>query len=119
MKDLFENEGYIPGYSPKDKLERERRENENHVQSPKSDVVQASNAAGGVLDSLSGKEQGKRLLRLLSNGTHYSVVDISDQIRIADPRAVIRSLRKAGCEILDEWCVTDDGHRYKRYWLKR
>lgn len=69
-----------------------------------------------ALALLDGKEQARRVFNLLSFGKR-SVVDITLQLRIADPRAVIRQIRDVGITVQDEWCTTEDGKRYKRYWV--
>lgn len=69
-----------------------------------------------ALALLDGKEQARRVFNLLSFGKR-SVVDITLQLRIADPRAVIRQIRDVGITVKDEWCTTEGGKRYKRYWV--
>lgn len=69
-----------------------------------------------ALALLDGKEQARRVFNLLSLGKR-SVVDITLQLRIADPRAVIRQIRDVGITVKDEWCTTEGGKRYKRYWV--
>lgn len=69
-----------------------------------------------ALALLDGKEQARRVFNLLSIGKR-SVVDITLQLRIADPRAVIRQIRDVGITVRDEWCTTEGGKRYKRYWV--
>lgn len=110
-KDLFENEGYILGYSPRDRQIREERE---------SIIKQASTVEvprNGVIIGRNPKDQTERLYRLLSDGDKHSTVDITDSIRVADPRAVIRELRKKGVVVCDDWCKAN-GKRFKRYWIK-
>lgn len=109
-KDIFENEGYIPGYSPRDRKIREERENA---------IIQASTVEvpyNGANIGRNPKEQAERLYRLLADGDKHTTVDITDKIRIADPRAVIRELRKKGVIVCDEWCKAN-GKRFKRYWI--
>jgi hypothetical protein len=105
-RDLFENEGYIQGYSPRDRQMQEER----------AATVEISR--NGVVIGRNPKEQMERLYRLLSDGNKHSTVDITDSIRIADPRAVIRELRKKGIVVCDEWCKAN-GKRFKRYWIIR
>jgi len=110
-KDLFENEGYILGYSPRDRQIRKEQE---------SIIKQASTVEvprNGVIIGRNPKEQTERLYRLLSDGNKHSTVDITDSIRVADPRAVIRELRKKGVVVCDDWCKAN-GKRFKRYWIK-
>lgn len=48
--------------------------------------------------------QARRVFDVLSTGIKKSVVDLTLQLRIADPRAVIRQIRDAGINVQDEWC---------------
>ena len=119
--ELFENEGYIMGFSPRDKAIREARELEEakkrastYQNEPQTD----RNARGGIVGQLQGNEQAARLYRLLSNGRKFGVIDIMEQMRIADPRAVVRTLRKMGVEVCGEWRKAN-GKRYKVYWIRR
>ena len=110
-RDLLENEGFLPGYSPRDRQLREDRDKA---------VKQASAAihpCNDVITDRKTKEQAESLYRLLSDGNKHSTVDITDSIRIADPRAVIRELRKKGIVVCDEWCKAN-GKRFKRYWIR-
>ncbi len=66
---------------------------------------------------LAGKEQARRVFDVLSTGIKKSVVDLTLQLRIADPRAVIRQIRDAGINVQDEWCKAN-GKKYKRYWVQ-
>lgn len=66
---------------------------------------------------LAGKEQARRVFDVLSTGIKKSVVDLTLQLRIADPRAVIRQIRDAGISVQDEWCKSN-GKKYKRYWVQ-
>lgn len=60
-----------------------------------------------------------RVLNLLSDGKHYSVIEIANTLFIGDPRSLIRDLRKDGIVVKDEWITTRDGKgRYKRYWVE-
>lgn len=123
--ELFENEGYIPGLSPRDKQIREERERAEVLASLSKTGRETYTSAPGapkvssdMVAHFDGDEQAARLYRLLSNGGRYGVIDISDMMRIADPRGVISHLRKKGVEVCDEWCKAN-GKRYKRYWIKR
>ena len=91
------------GFSPRDKAIREARELEEakkrastYQNEPQTD----RNARGGIVGQLQGNEQAARLYRLLSNGRKFGVIDIMEQMRIADPRAVVRTLRKMGVEAI-------------------
>jgi|GEM_PF-1993838 hypothetical protein len=110
-KDLFENEGYILGYSPRDRQIREERE----TVTKRASAIEVPH--NGVVIGRNPKEQTERLYRLLSDGDKHTTVDITDNVRIADPRAVIRELRKKGIAVCDEWCKAN-GKRFKRYWIR-
>lgn len=114
--ELFENEGYLQGYSPKGKKEREVR---RRAHQPISEPQQAEIASGGVIPCRTGSEQAERLFRLLSDGRRYSVVDITKRLNIGDPRLVIRDLRKAGIKVCDVWEQSPGGNRYKSYWIRK
>lgn len=60
----------------------------------------------------------QRLLQILFAGKN-SVADICRKTGYSDPRGHIRALRNSGVKILDEWCKTADGVRYKVYWISR
>ena len=60
-----------------------------------------------------------RLYSALRQRAGSSTVDLVRTLRIADPRATIRDLRKAGIAIGDVWCRTPEGLRYKRYFLRK
>ncbi|MBP7004796.1 MAG: hypothetical protein KBB03_05065 [Tidjanibacter sp.] len=60
----------------------------------------------------------RRVLQLLNTGGHYSAADISIHLHVCDPRSIIRSLRKKGIGIADYWVPTEDGHRFKRYFIR-
>ena len=61
--------------------------------------------------------QERKLLNLLKEGNKYSVTDISQRLRLSDPRSVIRYLRNKGIPVQDVWRKTEDGKRYKVYFL--
>lgn len=63
--------------------------------------------------------QQKRLFDTLLRGGHYSVADIAIIIGQSDPRGHISRIRRKGLTILDEWCETEHGDRYKRYFLPK
>ena len=114
---FFENQGYIPGYSPKDKEQREQHDNAGY--SAEKLPVRALNSPGGVVVCRTGSEQAQRLIRLLSDGYSHSVVDIQRKLNIGDPRSVIRDIRNAGIEVCDRYEMSQGGNRYKLYWIKK
>lgn len=58
-----------------------------------------------------------RVYGLLCTG-QYSVIQITKILHIADPRSVIRDLRKSGVNVSDVWRKTKQGARYKLYFIK-
>lgn len=119
--ELFENEGYIMGFSPRDKAireERERREVQERASTTQKRPQAAANPVGGIVAHFDTNDQAERLYRLLSSGGKYGSTDITDRLRLADPRSVVRRLRKMGVEVCDEWRKAN-GKRYKVYWIKR
>lgn len=119
--ELFENEGYIMGFSPRDKAIREeielaeaRKRASTYQEKPQT----VSNASGGIVAHFGNNDQAERLYRLLSYGGKYGVIDIIDRMRIADPRSVVRALRNMGVKVCDEWRKAN-GKRYKVYWIER
>lgn len=54
---------------------------------------------------------------LLEKGA-FSTVEISRQLRIADPRSSIRVLRSLGVPVQDYWIINSEGVRYKKYFIK-
>lgn len=65
------------------------------------------------------KYRRHRLLLALLRGNRLTTLEMSDKFSICDPRSEIRSLRKAGHEIQDEWKSSIDGVRYKEYFIKK
>lgn len=59
-----------------------------------------------------------RVFKLLSDGIPRSVADISIALRLSDPRGIIRDLRQKGIPVLDEWCDSKHGGRFKRYFIR-
>lgn len=59
----------------------------------------------------------RAVFNLLANGGQFSVADISTRLHLSDPRGHIRCLRDKGINILDEWCKSEYGTRYKIYFL--
>lgn len=113
---IFENEGYLPGYGPKDKEVGEG--GRTTVEATKV-LVGDFEPRGGVIACRTGGEQAERLARLLSDGYCHTVVEIMQRLKIGDPRSVIRDLRKAGFEVLDKWEISKGGNRYKCYWINK
>ena len=62
-----------------------------------------------------GNNQNKLLAYL--RGGKRSVIDIMQNLYIADPRSVIRCLREKGHNVRDEWRSTSTGSKYKIYWI--
>ena len=46
-----------------------------------------------------------------------TVIELTMELYLADPRGYIRSLRKKGVTIMDEWVKGKDTH-FKRYWIE-
>lgn len=59
----------------------------------------------------------RRVYNFLLQGGRHSVADISEALRLSDPRALIRDLRHKGIAISDEWVKAVHGSRYKRYFV--
>ena len=59
----------------------------------------------------------EKVRRLLECGA-FSTVEISRQLRIADPRSSIRVLRSMGVPVQDYWLMNSEGVRYKKYFIK-
>lgn len=62
--------------------------------------------------------QERQVYSLLSDGVPRSVADISRDLKISDPRGIIRDLRKRGFCISDIWIKNEFGNRFKRYFIK-
>ena len=67
---------------------------------------------------LANGEHAERVYRLLSDGYRHTVVEMVRSLGIADPRSVIRVLRKGDIEVLDKWETSASGARYKSYWIE-
>ena len=61
----------------------------------------------------------RRVFNLLSDGVPRTVADISADLRLSDPRSVIRDLRHKGVVVSDFWVKSEYGSRFKRYFIKR
>lgn len=73
--------------------------------------------ARNILCLTSGEHAG-RVYKLLSDGYRHTVVEMVQHLGIADPRSVIRVLRREGIEVLDKWETSASGTRYKSYWIE-
>lgn len=58
-----------------------------------------------------------RIYNLLSKGGKYSVADLTISLHLCDPRHYIRALRKKGVKVLDDVQKTENGGRFKLYYL--
>ena len=58
-------------------------------------------------------------MAILSDHKPHGVRELTAKAKIADPRAVIRTLRNKGVDISDEWRKNSEGVPYKVYWLVR
>ena len=61
----------------------------------------------------------KKVLDCIFFGGSVSKNDISVKTHVCDPGGHIRYLRFKGFPIADEWITTDNGIRFKRYFLKK
>jgi hypothetical protein len=61
----------------------------------------------------------KKVFDCIFFGGGVSKSDISAKTKVCDPGGHIRDLRCKGFAIADEWITTDNGIRYKRYFLKK
>ena len=61
----------------------------------------------------------RRVFNLLSDGIPRTIADISADLRLSDPRSVIRDLRHKGVVVSDFWVKSEYGSRFKRYFIKR
>ena len=60
----------------------------------------------------------RRVFNLLSDGIPRTIADISADLRLSDPRSVIRDLRHKGVVVSDFWVKSEYGSRYKRYFIE-
>lgn len=67
-----------------------------------------------VTKKLSRREQ--RVYNFLKDGKK-TVIEISIELYLSDPRGYIRTIRSKGISIFDEWVVTKDT-RFKRFWIE-
>lgn len=61
--------------------------------------------------------QQRKLYNLLVDGVPRNVADISTQLRMCDPRGVIRDLKHSGVPVQSYW-VTTSTSRHKMYFIK-
>lgn len=59
----------------------------------------------------------RRVLNYLSCGGKRSAADIARALYLCDPRGHIAQLRKKGHPILDEWRTSEEGNRFKVYFV--
>lgn len=68
--------------------------------------------------------QARRLFIYMSGGGSYSTLDLMRALNIADPRAVVRDMKKklaevgAPYEVVTRWVKPPRGARYKLYSLR-
>ena len=74
-----------------------------------------NNGFNGKYSNLSGNDL--RVLHLLLSGK-YTVIQITNILKIPDPRSNIRYLRKAGFKVSDNWINTQYSH-CKEYFIKQ
>ena len=60
-----------------------------------------------------------RVFNLLSDGAHHTTADISAELKLSDPRGIIRNIRALGIVISDYWVNADYGRRFKRYFIRK
>ena len=60
----------------------------------------------------------RRVFNLLSDGIPRTIAVISADLRLSDPRSVIRDLRHKGVVVSDFWGKSEHGSRYKRYFIE-
>lgn len=56
--------------------------------------------------------------KLLIAGAKISVLSVMRILKTFECRHYIAILRKEGLKIADEWCKSENGKRYKIYWLQ-
>lgn len=61
----------------------------------------------------------QRILQTLSDGRKHHAAELTLTCHTSDPRGIIRDLRRAGHNILDEWATSPTGARYKLFWLAK
>ena len=65
-------------------------------------------------------KQQRRVLTFLEQAKRpRSAADIAKALGQCDPRGHIAQLRRKGYSIGDVWCISSDGNRYKRYFLRK
>lgn len=65
------------------------------------------------------KQERRLLIHLLRSTRPQSVTDIVRALGQSDPRGHISSLRRRGYPIGDVWCKSNDGVRFKRYFVRK
>lgn len=56
--------------------------------------------------------------RELEAGKRITVLSVLNSIGTIEARKYLSDLRKLGMAIKDEWCTSDNGKRFKTYWLE-
>ena len=69
--------------------------------------------------SILPKQERRLLIHLLRSTRPQSVTDIVRALGQSDPRGHISSLRRRGYPIGDVWCKSNDGVRFKRYFVRK
>lgn len=59
------------------------------------------------------------IMAVMADGQPRSTRQLMRDARISDPRAIIRTLRDKGIDIVDEWQKNSHGIRYKIYWINK
>jgi hypothetical protein len=62
-------------------------------------------------------QKDKVLQYILRNGSITSL-ECAIHLRIMDLQGVIRDLKKVGYNIQDKWMQSEDGNKYKVYWIE-
>ena len=60
-----------------------------------------------------------RVFSLLSAGIPRSSAEISTELKLCDPRGLIRDLRKQGVAVSDFWVTETYGRHFKRYFIRK
>lgn len=63
--------------------------------------------------------EGRVLLALRTATRPLSCIEITNIAGVSDPRGHISSLRRKGHPISDLWDKSQEGNRYKRYFIKK
>jgi len=74
------------------------------------------NQTGPFIVNFADNPMRQRIYKMFLAGGRYSVVQLSEILKIPDPRSHIRYIRNAGIAISDYWVKTEFS-RYKVYFL--